>query len=310
MCSWADCSAWYSESSFWGLSPGYREAILHPSFHPFPPVSLFLPFAFILLVGFYVQYLCTVFLQMWSCRKTHKRNANCLSSELCFLDSHLRGATMACGRSLSMGLIWTSWAMTLGAVAVSRHKVQALQDASNISEHMLNMSQFPPSSSFFPPKVLTTNSRRLSLCQLWWTLAMSPSPPGAQSAQASGHIWDTSQTEPILHIYCTCAPFLTQSRVWACLSDIVLVLRGCHGLCGRGGGDILQKNEVKTCFFVFPDFQKIFRNFLKILSSLSFVRWSPFGSRGMALCSGARRPIRHRGLHRCDWTQRTPRIHH
>lgn len=55
---------------FWGLSPGYREAILHPSFHPFPPVSLFLPFAFILLIGFYVRYLCTVFLQTWSCRKT------------------------------------------------------------------------------------------------------------------------------------------------------------------------------------------------------------------------------------------------
>lgn len=150
-----------------------------------------------------------------------------LSPELCFLD-HLRGATMVCGRSLSMGLIWTSWAMTLGAVAVSRHKVQALQDASRCFKHFRSTCWTCPSflqvrlsSSFFPLKVLTTNSRRLSLClcQLWWTLAMSPSPPGAQRVHE--HL-ETFGTHLRLNQYCTYTAFVHLSsrsqefeHVWA-----------------------------------------------------------------------------------------------
>lgn len=209
---------------FWGLSPGYREAILHPSFHPFPPVSLFLPFAFILLIGFYVRYLCTVFLQTWSCRKTAHESMQIVVSWAVFPRPPER-----CNHGLWALFVDGPYLNFLGYDSWSSGRISAQSpSASRCFKHFRSTCWTCPSflqvrlsSSFFPLKVLTTNSRRLSLClcQLWWTLAMSPSPPGAQRVHE--HL-ETFGTHLRLNQYCTyTAPVHLSSRsqefehVWA-----------------------------------------------------------------------------------------------
>lgn len=136
-----------------------------------------------------------------------------LSPELCFLD-HLRGATMACGRSLSMGLIWTSWAMTLGAVAVSRHKVQALQDASRCFKHFRSTCWTCPSflqvrlsSSFFPlkfwPQIHEDCIYVSASCGgLWrWVHHRLVLRECTSIWKHLGHISDWTNTAHILHLY-------------------------------------------------------------------------------------------------------------
>ncbi len=203
---------------------------------------------------------------MWSCgRRPRPKVCKLLSPELCFLDllscypykSHLSGATMACGRSLWMGLIWTSWAMTLGAVAVSRRKespsdtgtksrFEMLQTYSGHVEHVQVSPNFVRFFLKFWPSQIHEDCLYVSAsCGGLWRWVHHRLVLRVHEC-TSGHIWDTSQqTAP----YCTnTAPIDLSSlcsqefeHVWA----IILVLRGCHGLCGRGGGGgeiLLQKS--------------------------------------------------------------------